>query len=62
MEELIFNPDVVLTEKELDQVDPPPKSGSFAYKIDEIMGDPTEEELDEFFDWDMGSSSVRVRP
>lgn len=64
MEELIFNPDVVLTDKELDQIDPPPKKGSFAHEIDEIMGEPTDKELDEFFedvDWDMRSSSVRVR-
>ena len=62
MSELIFNPDVVLTDKELDQIDPPPKKGSFAHKIDEIMGEPTEAELDEFFkdvDKDMTASDIR---
>ena len=50
MQELLLNPDVVLTDKELDQLDPPPKKGSFAHKIDKIMGEPTEAEINEFFE------------
>lgn len=48
-ETLLFNPDVVLTEEELNQMYPPPKKGSLAYEIDKIMGEPTDKEVDEFF-------------
>ena len=61
-ETLLFNPDVVLTDRELNQIDPPPKKGSLAYKIDEIMGEPTDKEVDAFFkdvDKDMTASEMR---